>query len=65
MPSTQPSITLGSKRLMLWEGRTRLFPPSGFVAGLYAYTDTNNGVWKAPTGTTDASLSGAIGVGRR
>ena len=45
----------------LQEGRTRLFPPSGFVAGLYAYTDTNRGVWKAPAGT-DASLSGAIGV---
>ena len=24
--------------------------PSGFVAGLYAQTDTNRGVWKAPAG---------------
>lgn len=43
------------------EGRIRLFPPSGFAAGLYAYTDANRGVWKAPAGT-DASLSGAVGV---
>lgn len=43
------------------EGRVRLFPPSGFVAGLYAYTDSNRGVWKAPAGT-DASLSGVVGV---
>jgi phage tail sheath protein FI len=25
-------------------------PPSGFVAGVYASTDTNRGVWKAPAG---------------
>ncbi len=43
------------------QGRTQLFPPSGFVAGLYAYTDANRGVWKAPAGT-DASLSGVVGV---
>jgi hypothetical protein len=43
------------------EGRLRLFPPSGFAAGLYAFTDANRGVWKAPAGT-DASLTGAVGV---
>jgi len=37
--------------------RPRLFPPSGSVAGIYAYTDANRGVWKAPAGI-DASLSG-------
>lgn len=25
-----------------------VLPPSGAVAGVYAYTDTNRGVWKAP-----------------
>ncbi len=32
-------------------------PPSGAVAGVYARTDVQRGVWKAPAGT-DASLSG-------
>ena len=43
------------------QGRARAFPPSGFVAGVYARTDTNRGVWKAPAGT-DASISGVNGV---
>jgi uncharacterized protein len=38
-----------------------LVPPSGFVAGLYAKTDAQRGVWKAPAGTTVA-LSGAVGL---
>jgi len=37
------------------------YPPSGFVAGIYARTDATRGVWKAPAGT-DASLTGALGV---
>jgi hypothetical protein len=37
--------------------RLRAVPPSGTVAGLYARTDGNRGVWKAPAGT-EASLSG-------
>lgn len=45
----------------LQENRLRDFPPCGFVAGLYARTDANRGVWKAPAGI-DASLSGAGGV---
>jgi phage tail sheath protein FI len=40
---------------------TRPFPPCGFVAGLYAATDTARGVWKAPAGI-DASLSGESGL---
>jgi phage tail sheath protein FI len=32
-------------------------PPSGAVAGVYARTDVQRGVWKAPAGT-DASLNG-------
>jgi hypothetical protein len=30
--------------------RSRLFPPCGFVAGIYAATDGARGVWKAPAG---------------
>lgn len=45
----------------LQENRPTAFPPCGFVAGLYARTDTNRGVWKAPAGV-EASLSGVMGV---
>lgn len=45
----------------LKENRPEAYPPSGFVAGLYARTDTNRGVWKAPAGT-EASLRGVTGV---
>jgi phage tail sheath protein FI len=40
---------------------TRAFPPCGFVAGLYAATDSSRGVWKAPAGI-DASLTGEAGL---
>jgi phage tail sheath protein FI len=36
-------------------------PPSGYIAGLYARTDSRRGVWKAPAGT-EASLNGAVGL---
>jgi phage tail sheath protein FI len=36
-------------------------PPSGFLAGLYAKTDAQRGVWKAPAGTA-AALSGSTGL---
>lgn len=39
----------------LARGRLRSFGPSGTIAGLYARTDTQRGVWKAPAGT-DARL---------
>lgn len=42
-------------------GLERAFPPSGFVAGIYARTDSQRGVWKAPAGT-EASVSGATSV---
>src|SRR5262249_14827071 len=42
------------------QGGTGPFPPCGFVAGIYASTDSTRGVWKAPAGTA-ASLSGVIG----
>ncbi|MET9561886.1 MULTISPECIES: phage tail sheath family protein [Streptomyces] len=38
-------------------GRLRAFPPSGAVAGVYARTDAERGVWKAPAGT-EARLAG-------
>jgi hypothetical protein len=46
---------------LLANNNPRLFPPSGFVAGIYANTDANRGVWKAPAGI-DASLSGVTGL---
>ncbi len=45
----------------LQENRPTDFPPCGFVAGLYARTDSTRGVWKAPAGTA-ASLTGVVGV---
>jgi phage tail sheath protein FI len=36
---------------------TRPFPPSGFVAGLYAATDASRGVWRSPAGLR-ANLTG-------
>jgi len=45
----------------LQENRPRPFPACGFVAGIYARTDVNRGVWKAPAGT-EASLAGASGL---
>jgi phage tail sheath protein FI len=44
----------------LQENRASEFPPCGFVAGLYARTDANRGVWKAPAGT-EASFTGVLG----
>ncbi|WP_313494342.1 phage tail sheath subtilisin-like domain-containing protein, partial [Achromobacter animicus] len=45
----------------LKNGKPRLAPPCGTVAGLYARTDGNRGVWKAPAGT-DANLTGVISL---
>lgn len=40
-------------------------PPSGFVAGIYAATDTSRGVWKAPAGlaTVVLNTSGPVSTG--
>lgn len=43
------------------QNATRNFPPCGFVAGVYAATDANRGVWKAPAGT-ETALVGVSGV---
>jgi phage tail sheath protein FI len=45
----------------LQQGRLRTFPPCGFVAGIYAATDSTRGVWKAPAGV-DSSLTGESGL---
>jgi phage tail sheath protein FI len=45
----------------LLEGQARLFPPCGFVAGIFAATDAGRGVWKAPAGPA-ARLTGASGL---
>ena len=41
--------------------RLNAFPPSGILAGLYARTDSNRGVWKAPAGT-EATLANVQGL---
>ncbi len=45
----------------LQNGALRNFPPCGFVAGIYARTDSTRGVWKAPAGS-EASLTGVVGL---
>lgn len=45
----------------LKNGKLKSVPPSGTIAGLYARTDSNRGVWKAPAGI-DAALNGVQGV---
>jgi Bacteriophage tail sheath protein len=41
--------------------RLNAFPPSGIMAGLYARTDSNRGVWKAPAGT-ESTLANVQGL---
>lgn len=42
-------------------GKIKLRPPCGTLAGLYARTDNNRGVWKAPAGT-EANLVNVRGL---
>jgi uncharacterized protein len=42
-------------------GKLRLTAPSGVVAGIFARTDANRGVWKAPAGT-EAVMNNVQGV---
>jgi uncharacterized protein len=42
---------------LVHDGAVEEFPPCGMVAGVWARTDVQRGVWKAPAGT-DASLAG-------
>lgn len=41
--------------------RPREFPPCGFIAGIYARTDAQRGVWKAPAGS-ESGLTGVVDV---
>lgn len=43
-------------------GASKLVPPSGVVAGTYAYTDSTRGVHKAPAGITEGYLDSVVGV---
>jgi hypothetical protein len=45
----------------LLNGATRVMPNSGFMAGVWAETDTMVGVWKAPAGL-DAGINGIFGL---
>lgn len=45
-------------------GKTKLFPPSGAVAGSYSSTDVNRGVHKAPAGVENGYLNTAANVER-
>jgi phage tail sheath protein FI len=42
-------------------GAIKVYPPCGFVAGVFARTDATRGVWKAPAGS-EASINGAAGL---
>jgi len=42
-------------------GKTFTLPPSGYVAGIYAATDSSRGVWKAPAGYATTLLD-TLGV---
>lgn len=46
--------------------KTIELPPSGFVAGVFARTDVNRGVWKAPAGleTIIGNTTGVVSRGR-
>lgn len=45
----------------LQNSNVRAFPNSGAMAGLYARTDAERGVWKAPAGTS-STIAGAVGL---
>ncbi|BBM87995.1 phage tail sheath C-terminal domain-containing protein [Candidatus Uabimicrobium amorphum] len=45
-------------------GRKKLVPPSGHIAGIYAYTDNKRGVHKAPAGMGVGSLKTIVGMER-
>ena len=43
--------------------KTKVVSPTGYLAGLYAFTDSNRGIHKSPAGV-EASLKGVVGVER-
>jgi uncharacterized protein len=56
-----PRITAADS---LDEGRSREFVPCGAIAGIFARTDSERGVWKAPAGT-QANIRGALDLSVR
>jgi hypothetical protein len=46
------------------QGKPKPVPPSGAVAGTYAYTDSVRGVHKAPAGISEGYLDSVIGIER-
>ncbi len=46
----------------LSQKKTIIVPPSGAIAGIYARTDANRGVWKAPAGLSDGRIYSAKDV---
>jgi uncharacterized protein len=46
-------------------GRTVLRPPGGAVVGAMMAADASRGVWKAPAGTVEGRLSGAVAAERK
>lgn len=46
------------------DGRSVTVPPDGFIAGVFARTDTNRNVGKSPAGITDGKISGIVGLER-
>ncbi|MDP4181663.1 MAG: phage tail sheath C-terminal domain-containing protein [Bacillota bacterium] len=43
-------------------GKSKLVPPSGCIAGTYAYVDSSRGVHKAPAGISDGYLDSVVGI---
>src|SRR6266508_4591405 len=69
VPNTYPNGALYFPYLKTQDPLTSAIveqPPSGFVAGIYARTDTNRGVWKAPAGleTSILNTTGVVDSGR-
>jgi phage tail sheath protein FI len=49
------------KKLDPTSGQTAIFPACGAIAGIFARTDTRQGVWKAPAGI-EANVGGIVGL---
>jgi phage tail sheath protein FI len=56
MPWLEASDPIGKGR-----NPRRMLPPSGFIAGIYAQTDSRRGVFKAPAGI-ETNLNGPLGL---
>lgn len=52
--SNSPAVYAFARGVL--KGQFAVIPPSGVVAGVYAATDTNRGVWKAPANVSVADV---------